>query len=708
MATPATERERWLLAARLAGVAALGAVAQVGVAMPLGYLGAADEMTLFGAGYAVALVVAVIGLVLLSRSAGRRAARVASWGVPGVLAANVGVFAPALVSDPVVAGLVVLWNLVLLAGRLFPPLAPRDRLAAREAARDEDDRWLAARAPALRHLAVASLLLTAAVVGYRLSGRTVAQAVCLLLDYGTLVAAVPLFWRWYREGRRSVWLVLLPAVGSALALGRPAVTLALLAVALLAFLALLVGRQRTTVEVLADFYARPSRLIFISFASLVGLGTLLLTFPAAASGPLPISPLDALFTATSATCVTGLIVLDTPHAFSPFGQAVILALIQVGGLGIMVISTFATLLLGGKLGLRGEQALSELLELGAASTAYRLTRFIVLSTLAVEAIGAALLSLAFLGTGSDTALGLGDAVWHGVFHAVSAFCNAGFALQSDSLVGFQRSPFALTVIAALVVLGGLGFAVLAAVAERLERRVRRHEESEGLEEPAAPLSTQVRVVLAVSALLFAGGAAVYGLLEWERSLGGLAWADRLGNAFFQSVTLRTAGFNSVDLAALAPATVLVMLLLMFVGASPGSTGGGIKTTTLAVLFAALRSTVKSGEPAHLFDREVPRELVYRALAIVVVSTLAVAFGLFALLLFESQPFLDLAFEAVSAFATVGLSLGATALLGPAGKLIIIVLMFVGRIGPLTLALVLGTGGARRAVTRHPPSRLMVG
>ena len=700
MPSPSSRRTRWLLAARLCGVGALGVVAQVGVDMPEGYFGAADVVTAFGAGYAALSVLAAAALV----AAEWRRPRWAAWGVPLLLAANVGLFAPAVVSDPVVGGLVVLWNLALLAQRLFPPPAGRPRHAAGEA----DDAWLAVHGAALRHLAVVSLLLTAAVVGYRLSGSALAHGVCLLLDYGTLAGAAPFLLRLHRRRRRSPWLVAAPAAASLLALGRPAVTLTFVAVALAVLLVLILGRQQATLEVLADFYARPSRLIFISFASLIGLGTLLLTFPAASAGPSPLTPLDALFTATSATCVTGLIVLDTPHAFSPFGHAVILALIQVGGLGIMVVSTFATLLLGGSLGLRGEKALSELLEIGAASTAYRLTRFIVLSTLAVEAVGASLLTGVYMRWGAAGGLGFGEALWRGVFHAVSAFCNAGFALQSDSIVGFQRSPVALAVFAALIVLGGLGFAVLAAVAERFGRRADRRALRRAGAPAATPVSTQVKVVVAVSALLVAGGAVVYALLEWERSLAGLPVLDRLTNAVFQSVTLRTAGFNSVDFAALAPATVVVMLLLMFVGASPGSTGGGIKTTTFAVLFAALRSTVERGEPVRLFDREIPRQLVLRSLAILLVSALAVVTGLFALLLFEPQPFLDLAFEVVSAFGTVGLSLGATALLGPAGKLIIIVLMFVGRIGPLTLALVLGTGVTRRAVARYPQSRLMVG
>ncbi|HSL82504.1 MAG TPA: potassium transporter TrkG, partial [Thermoanaerobaculia bacterium] len=246
-------------------------------------------------------------------------------------------------------------------------------------------------------------------------------------------------------------------------------------------------------------------------------------------------------------------------------------------------------------------------------------------------------------------------------------------------------------------LGGLGFVVLAAVGSRVVHRGRRR-----------PLPVQVRTVLAASAVLVAAGTVLYAACEWGRTLDGLSVADKLVNALFQGVTLRTAGFNSVGFEELGAATVLFMMLFMFVGAAPGSTGGGIKTTTAAVLLAAIRAAIRGGGPATLFDREVPRDVVLRSLAIAVISVGIVALGLFVLLLFEPRPFLELLFETVSAFGTVGLSLGATPELGPAGKLTIIAVMFVGRIGPLTLALLLGTGAARRPAVRHPETRLMVG
>lgn len=674
---------RYLAAARLASAWGMATIVQVAVDMPEGYFGAADQITRYGAVYAALLTLltalAIFGLV--------RQRRWAASLVPVLLSVNVGLFIPPMAADPLRAGVVVLWNLMLLAQHLIPP---GSTLTSREALDDELADWLVRVGPAVRHLATLSLMLTVAVVGYRLSGRWLALAVCFVLNGATVLWARHFLRLLLAQRSRFALLVLGVLGASLLAVARPELMLSLLATAQLLLLALLIARERGTAEVLASFFNHPSRLIFFSFASVILLGTVLLTFPGASAHGKTISPIDALFTATSATCVTGLIVLDTPHDFSPLGQAIILGLIQVGGLGIMVLSTFATLLLGGSLGLRGERALKEVLEIQADRTAYLLTRFIVISTLSVEAVGAVLLAFFFAGHGLEA----GEALWRGVFHSVSAFCNAGFALQSDSLVGFQHSPGVLLTVALLITLGGLGFAVMAGLWGRLRAA------------PGVSFNLQVRVVLVTSALLVAAGWLLYLALEWQASLAGMGWGDKLVNGLFQSVTLRTAGFNSVSFEQLAPATALLMMLFMFVGASPGSTGGGIKTTTLAVLLAAIAALVRGTSNVTLFDREIARATIFRSLGIVVISSL-VAFGsLFLLLIFESQPFQDLAFETVSAVGTVGLSLGATAKLSAAGKLVIIGAMFIGRIGPLTLALVLGGGRIPRY--RYPTGRIMVG
>jgi trk system potassium uptake protein TrkH len=453
--------------------------------------------------------------------------------------------------------------------------------------------------------------------------------------------------------------------------------------------ALLLNRGPLASELVRRFTDRPALLVVSTFGAVAVLGGVALSFPAAAEAG-RIGPLDALFTAVSATCVTGLIVVDTPTAFTQFGEGVVLLLFQIGGLGMMVLSTFATLALGGRLSLRGERALEHVLELGSPQHAYRLVRFIVLATLGVEAVGAAVLSWRYVA--HDFAFG--EALWRGVFQSVSAFCNAGFSLQTDSIVMFQSDPIALTMHAVLIVLGGLGFIVLAWMWSRVVQRSR-----------ARP-PVQARVVLVVSAILVLAGMVVYAVLEWERTLAGMSSADKLLNAAFQSITTRTAGFNSVDFASLRPATVLFMVVFMFIGAAPGGTGGGIKITTVAVLAAAIPDIVGARRGVLLFGRVIPHDTLQRAATIAVVAAGTMVLSLFMLLLTEDAPFVVLAFEVVSALGTVGLSLGVTGALTTTGKWVVIATMFIGRIGPLTLALALGRRGTTRI--HYPETRIMVG
>lgn len=689
MSTPselADRRRRNLAAARIVGALALSLVALFAVDVPHGYFGPTDVMTEFGTLVGVGLLALSLATILALRVESSLAGVL----VPLTLSLNVGLFVPAVPSDPLVAAIVILWNLVLLVRHFFPALPGIAFAPARED--PETERWLAGYGPALRHLSAWAIVLTVGVVGYRFTDSTLARLVCVGLHGGALAVAAPWLWRLGRGGQRSPWLVLPPVLAGVLAVGRPDLMLSMLALAQFVVLAVLLSRTRTALEIFQGFYERPSRLVVASFASVIAVGTVLLTFPAASAGVEPISPLDALFTATSATCVTGLIVLDTPTAFSPFGHAVILGLIQIGGLGIMVLSTFAALVLGGSLGLRGERALTEVMDLQTASTAYRLTRFIVLATLGFEAVGAIGLSAFYAAEG----FGTWEAIWRGVFHAISAFCNAGFALQSDSIVMFQSRPGAVLIVAALIVLGGIGFVVLASAWSAISRG----------EWGRWPV--QVKAVLAASIALVVVGTALYGAIEWEGTLRGLSPGSKVLHSLFQSVTLRTAGFNSVDLSGLAGASVLFMLAFMFIGAAPGSTGGGIKVTTVVVLMAAIRSTVRTRAPATLFGREIPSAIVQRSLAITIVSAVVLFGGLFLLLVFEPQPFQDLMFEATSAFGTVGLSLGATPKLGPVGKLVVVGLMFIGRVGPLTMAVLLGTSGSGGPVVRYPESRIMVG
>lgn len=673
--------------ARQVGAVAAGVLAQFAVSMPDGYFGPSDEVTSFGIAYSAGiLLLLVLTLVALARRS-----RWGALGASSIFAINVGLFIPPLVDNPVIAGLVVLWNFYLLSRVL---LAVRTRLSRHGLELSEADdglaAWLALNGPASRHLLTVALVATVAVVGYGIGSKVPAQTVCLTLQALALVVAVAFLRKLFSHRR---WAALAPFVLVVAALAtafRPEVSLALMAAFDAMVLALIISRSALAAEVLHYFYGRPALLVLITFVVLIALGTLLLTFPAASAHAWPLQPVDALFTATSAACVTGLIVLDTPNDLSFFGQLVVLLLIQVGGLNIMVLSTFAAVLLGRGLGLRGEQALGVMLDLPSVAAAYRLIGFIVVGTLLVEGVGATILGAVELERGTPPLV----AAWRGIFHSISAFCNAGFALYSDSLVGFQEHPLVLLVMASLITLGGLGFAVLAFGWLRLRSSVH------------VGLATQVRVVLLASAALTALGFAAVAAAEWHRGLAGLGTADKLVNALFQSVTCRTAGFNSIGIETLHPATLMLMMALMFVGASPGGTGGGIKTTTLVVLLSAIPAIASGHLKVVLFKRTIGLETVFRCAAIAVVAVLVVFGGATALLVLQDQDFLPLVFEAISAFGTVGLSLGATPVLESPGKLVVVFVMLIGRIGPLSLALLFGR--KTQSGVGYPEARIMVG
>lgn len=673
--------------ARQVGAVAAGVLAQFAVSMPDGYFGPSDQVTTFGIVYSAGILL-LLGLTIAALA---RRSRWGAFGASAIFAINVGLFIPPLVSNPVIAGFVVLWNFYLLSRVL---LAVRTRFSRRSPQLSEPDDeladWLALNGPASRHLLTVALVATVAVVGYGIGSQVPAQTVCVTLQALALVVAVA-FLRKLFSHRRWVAVAPFALVVAALATAiRPEVSLALMAGFDAVVLVLIISRSALAAEVLHHFYGRPALLVLVTFVVLIGLGTLLLTFPTASAHADPLQPIDALFTATSAACVTGLIVLDTPNDLSFFGQLVVLLLIQAGGLNIMVLSTFAALLLGRGLGLRGEQALGAMLDLPSVVAAYRLIGFIVVGTLLLEGVGAMILGAAELERGTQPL----TAAWRGIFHSVSAFCNAGFALYSDSLVGFQEHPLVLLVMASLITLGGLGFAVLAFGWLRL--RSSAH----------IGLATQVRVVLLASAALTAVGFAAIAAAEWHRGLAGLGTADKLVNALFQSVTCRTAGFNSVGIDALHPATLMLVMALMFVGASPGGTGGGIKTTTLVVLLSAIPAIASGHLKVVLFKRTIGLETVFRCAAIAVVAVVIVFGGATALLVLQDQDFVPLIFEAMSAFGTVGLSLGATAALESPGKLVVIFVMLIGRVGPLSLALLFGR--KRQSGVGYPEARIMVG
>jgi trk system potassium uptake protein len=437
-----------------------------------------------------------------------------------------------------------------------------------------------------------------------------------------------------------------------------------------------VGRRRTS----AWRRLTPPQLFVGSFAVLVLLGTLgLRLLPGLYTGE-RLGWLDALFTATSAVCVTGLIVVDTATYFTVAGQAFILLLIQLGGLGMITFTSLIIIVLGRRLSLRQEALSASAVEVAPQVDFRRLTRDVVRFTFLFEAVGALLLYALWV-----PRFGFGGAMWPAVFHSISAFCNAGFSTFSDSLMGFQSAPVTLMVVMALIVLGGIGFLTI----EELHLRYRAEREDRRFR-----ISLHSRIVLATTALLIVGGWVLFALLEWRLTLGHLAWWDRVTNALFLSVTPRTAGFNTIDYAVASDSTNFLTILLMAVGGSPGSTAGGLKTTTVALIGLLAWSRFRGRAVTSLWNRSVPTETIQRAVGLFVVGFGVITAAIFLFTATEIGPvahpeiqggFLPLMFEATSAFNTVGLSMGATPELSPFGRALTTLLMFVGRVGPLTFA-----------------------
>lgn len=423
--------------------------------------------------------------------------------------------------------------------------------------------------------------------------------------------------------------------------------------------------------------SHPARLLSVTFLALCVLGTLLMRLPAASAGPEALQAVDAAFTATSAVCVTGLIVVDTPTALSPVGHGILLVLIQVGGLGIMSFSTVIAAGLGRRLSLKHEAAMADLLMSENRGELNQTLKRLLGVTFFTEIIGALCLWPLFMGEGD----GVWMALWRAVFTSVSAFCNAGFALQSASLVPYAHSAAILNVIALVIIVGGLSPLVVLEIPRALRRK---------------SLLVQTRIVLVTTVALLASATLIVGTLEWSHSLGDLSPWERLNGAWFQAVTLRTAGFNSVDFAQLRPATLWVMCVFMFIGGSPGGTAGGIKTTTAAVLLVAVYGAMRGRWEAVVFGRRITTKTVYKAAAIVTVALCFIVLGVVALSVTQEIEFASTLFEVVSALGTVGVSAGATGQLDDVGKVIVMALMFIGRIGPLTLFLFLSERNAPSA------------
>ena len=443
-----------------------------------------------------------------------------------------------------------------------------------------------------------------------------------------------------------------------------------------------------------DFRLKPAQIVLLSFSGVILLGTFLLLLPVSAADGKVISFVDALFISTSAVCVTGLSTISVGTTFSVFGQLIVLGLIQIGGLSIMTLYASMTILLGRSLRMKDRILMQDLHDADSLEDLFQVVIDIIKYTFAIELWGAIVLAIGFTFEGFE----FGQALYQGFFHSISAFCNAGFSLFDNSLESFSTNSLINFTVMALITLGGLGFIVLKELKSSLVKGFSFNR-----------LGLHTRVVLVTSALL-TGSAAVFIFFgEFLHAFDTYSLWDKIQISLFQSVTLRTAGFNTVPLGGLHTYTLYFMTLLMFIGGSPGSTAGGIKTTTLAILMQSIVSTLKNKKKVEIFDRTISSPIVVRATAITFISI--VITSLFVLLLMRLEPdqnFLTIIFEVMSAGGTVGLSLGLTSFLSFAGKLAICFVMFIGRIGPLTLILAIGQQDKDKGKFDYPEGRIMIG
>lgn len=435
----------------------------------------------------------------------------------------------------------------------------------------------------------------------------------------------------------------------------------------------------------------PPQILVLGFAAIILLGALLLMLPVSIAAGHSLNFIDALFTSTSAVCVTGLVVQDTGTFFSTFGQTVIMMLIQIGGLGFMTMATLFALVFKRKISLRDRLILQEAMNQGSMEGIVRLIRRVLIYSLVIEGSAAFLLSFRFAFD-----MPLGRAVYFGVFHAVSMFNNAGFDLFGGyrSITGYVTDPLVNIVVMLLIVLGGIGFIVISDLVEYREKR---------------RLSLHSKVVLSMTGALILTGALVILVFEFTnpRTMGPLNFGGKLLAAFFQSVTPRTAGANTLDVAGLRQASQFFIVILMFIGASPGSTGGGIKTTTFTLMIGAVIAMLRGREDIVLFRYRLAQERVFKALTVTLLALLLIVSVSMVLSTTENRDFLMILFETTSAFATVGLSMGLTPELTFIGKILIILTMFAGRLGLLTLAYALGPKKGK-PLYKYPEGKIIIG
>jgi trk system potassium uptake protein TrkH len=442
----------------------------------------------------------------------------------------------------------------------------------------------------------------------------------------------------------------------------------------------------------------PSQMMVVGFAAVILIGAILLSLPIATQTGERTSFLDSLFTATSAVCVTGLVVVDTATHWNFFGQIVIIILIQTGGLGFMTITTLFSLIVKKRINLKERLLIQESLNQIDLSGLVKLTRYILLMTFVIEGIGALILSTVFI-----PQFGFIRGSWYSIFHSISAFCNAGFDLMGNvtgpysSLMYYVNNTTITLAISALIILGGLGFPVILDIVKNKK---------------ISKLNMHSKIVLISTSILIVVGMLFILIVEYKNvgTLGNLSLKGKILSSLFQSVTIRTAGFATIDLTILHQATLFIMMIFMFVGASPASTGGGVKTTTIAVLILTVKSFLLGKEDIEVFGRRITSSTVRKSVGIFFVGVLAVLTGILLIVLIEPEfDLLEASFEVVSALATVGLSIGGSSNLTSIGKLLIVIYMFMGRVGLLTIFLALvAKNTVNKQQIRYPEGRIIVG
>jgi trk system potassium uptake protein len=464
----------------------------------------------------------------------------------------------------------------------------------------------------------------------------------------------------------------------------------------------------------------PTQIVILSYALVIIVGTILLSLPTATASGERLPLVDAFFTAVSATCVTGLVVVDTGTHFSTFGQIVLLICIQIGGLGLMAFTTIFVVALGHRVAIADRLAILQSFHHSQTSNIRRLLKYIVVLTLTVEAIGAAILFVHWSIQARFATVG--ETLYHAIFHSVSAFCNAGFSLNYDSIMKFNDDGITVITMAVLIIIGGIGFLVVMDVKEFFHGLIKKravetkiHESIEQIVRKPR-LSVHSKFVLITTGVLIVIGTFSFYMLERNGLFAEMSVGTAWLNSFFCSITPRTAGFNTVDYGMMSGAALLCTMVLMFIGGSPGSAGGGVKTSTFGVLVAYSISRWLGHRNLNIFGRTVPQLSIDRAAGVVIsavalliiVASVLMAIETHDMTSRESQnSFLSLAFEAISAFGTVGLSMGQTRELETPSKIVVAIVMFLGRIGPLTLALAISPKETDKQF-RYPEENLMVG